>query len=434
LLLQKCRQLTLAAGVVLNSCQGNRSMTESNSTAPPANRKSPGIATTPARVKAKQKPNKPYDGFALFAHPNGQWAKKIKGRIYYFGGWADPDAAIKKYIDNKDNLHAGLGWKPEATNDDGKPTLVTLVNKFLAFKKGEHENGELSARALLDYERTCKTIIESLGGGRVIETITPDDFAKLRLAFSAKYGLVRLSNEVQRTKTLFAYGAATDLVTKQIKYGEFKKPKRLAVDGQAAARTFRAHEIHELLKVAGVPMRAMILLGLNCGFGNADCGRLPRDSVNLETGWVNYRRQKTNVYRRCKLWPETVEAIKAYLAERPTPKDEKLNGLLFITKYGGPWHKENTPDSPVSKEMAKLMEGMKFETTEEGRQRHLTFYSLRHCFETYGGRDQVAIDAVMGHKRSDMASRYRNQAMLDDQRLIDVAETVRLWLYGEQSK
>jgi hypothetical protein len=33
-------------------------------------------------------------------------------------------------------------------------------------------------------------------------------------------------------------------------------------------------------------------------------------------------------------------------------------------------------------------------------------YALRHVFETIGGqsRDQVAVDAIMGHQRGDMAS------------------------------
>ncbi|MDP6719965.1 MAG: hypothetical protein QGF59_14995, partial [Pirellulaceae bacterium] len=59
------------------------------------------------------------------------------------------------------------------------------------------------------------------------------------------------------------------------------------------------------------------------------------------------------------------------------------------------------------------------------------FYTLRHAFETIAGesRDQVAVDAIMGHERGDMASIYRER--ISDERLQNVVETVRAWLFAE---
>ena len=151
-----------------------------------------------------------------------------------------------------------------------------------------------------------------------------------------------------------------------------------------------------------MPMQAMVLLGINCGFGNADCATLPVKALDLQAGWVRFPRPKTGIDRRCPLWPETVAALQEAIASRPTPKDAKDAGL-GVHHQVRPAVEQGAQrrPSPISAEFRKLL--VKLGLHRNG----LGFYALRHTFETIGGdsRDQVAVDYIMGHSRNDMASR-----------------------------
>ena len=66
----------------------------------------------------KARPQKPYPEYPLFAHNNGQWCRKIRGKIYSFGKWSDPTAALKKHNAEYSYLKEGIsppdnfdGWR-----------------------------------------------------------------------------------------------------------------------------------------------------------------------------------------------------------------------------------------------------------------------------------------------------------------------------------
>jgi hypothetical protein len=60
----------------------------------------------------RKKPRKPYPTFPLTAHPNGQWCKRIRGKVHFFGVWGDPKTAMENYTRAAPDLHAGR--RPQA--------------------------------------------------------------------------------------------------------------------------------------------------------------------------------------------------------------------------------------------------------------------------------------------------------------------------------
>jgi integrase len=278
----------------------------------------------------KNKAAKPYPDFPLFPHATGRWAKKIRGKLHYFGLWADPDAALRKYLDQRDDLHAGR--TPRVTGDG--LTVRDLLNRFLTTKEHLLDSKEIAPRTFFDYHWTCKRIGNAFGLTRLVVDLAGDDFETLRVSLTKTLGPVSLGNEIQRVRTVFKYAHDEGLIDRPVRFGSaFRKPSRkvmrLARQAQGI-RMFEPHEIHALLGKASIHVRAMILLGVNCGFGNSDCGHLPLSALDLERGGVNFPRPKTGISRKIPLWPETVAALKASLAKRPKHKLEVDAGLDFI--------------------------------------------------------------------------------------------------------
>jgi integrase len=351
------------------------------------------------------------------------WAKKIRGRLVYFGPWSDPDGALARYLDQKDALHAGRTPRP----DSGDLAVKDLCNAFLNAKREAVKAGELSPRTWAGYKSACDEAVAAFGKRRLVSDLGPDDFAALRNRLAKRYGPHGLGTAIQCLRCLCKYGFDAGLVDRPVRFGPgFKRPSKKTLRlhrARQGPKLFSAEEVRRMLDAAKQPLRAMLLLGVNCGFGNADCGRLPLSAVNLDSGWVDYPRPKTGIPRRCPLWPETVQALKEALAARPAPKDAADAALVFVTKYGEPWAKD-TNDCPVAKETAKLLKGLDI----SGR-KGLGFYTLRHTFRTVAdeAKDQPAADYIMGHEVPHMSSHYRE--VIGDERLRAVSDHVRAWLF-----
>ena len=247
---------------------------------------------------------------------------------------------------------------------------------------------------------------------------------------AAKWGPHRLAKTIQCVRSLFKHAYDAELIDRPVRFGPgFARPTKKVIRlhrAKQGPKMFTADELRRLLDAAGVQLKAMVLLGVNAGYGNSDVGTLPLTALDLDAGWVDFPRPKTGMPRRCPLWPETVAAIRDALAARREPKNEEHAGLVFVTSKGGCWH-TGTTDNPLSHEVWKLLKAL-------GINGHRNFYALRHTFRTVGdgAKDQPAADYIMGHEVAHMSSVYREG--IDDERLKAVTDHVRKWLFPPEEE
>ncbi len=391
-------------------------------------------------------PSKPYPEFPLFAHSSGQWAKKIKGKLWYFGIWGDPDHAVQKYLAEVHEIQAGrdprIAGVVRVYSDE--ITVYDLCNLFLERQQARAKAGEITNRHFSDCLLTCKLVTSHFGKFMRAAKLRAADFKALREKFSPTWGPVKVSNELQRVRTFFKWAFESELIESIPNFGpDFKKPSRAVVRRDKQQRQssrggkldFTADEIRKLLNNSSDWMHACILLGINGGLNNSDCGRLSSNFLELDSGWYDLARHKTGIPRRFPLWKETVEAVRIAMKQRPDAKKDTDDSLCFLTSHGKPLRWEIVKESGevfvcdnITKAFTKLCRACGVLKTGRG------FYGLRRSFETVAGgtKDQVAVDLVMGHADESMSAVYRQS--IDDERLIDVCDYVQGWLFEQKSE
>jgi integrase len=414
------------------------------------------------------RPDKPYEDFPLFPHASGRWAKKIRQKTHFFGRWGNSVQGKIVPVENTDSSAAAAliefnrqwpylseGRTPPVIDAGDGCTVRDLCNAFLTRKQGQVDTLELSQYSFCEYQRTTDALMAQFGRNRRVDDLRPDDFEALRKTFAKGCGLVTLKSKINRARVVLKFASDERLIDRPVAYGgAFNRPsaKNLReARNQAGVRLFERNDLLAMLDaldgkpvtVAGeqvlfpksVALKAMVLLGLNAGFGNNDVASLPRSSVNLETGWLIFPRPKTAINRKVPLWPETVTYLRQAMLERPAAVDEADADLCFITERGTRFvrHQPSGTEgrfvtiSTLARRFEKLMSELKI----SGR-KGLGFYTLRHVFQTRADEalDPVATSAIMGHGDSSMAAQYNEK--LSDARLKAVTEVVRSWLFGAE--
>jgi integrase len=393
--------------------------------------------------KSPQKPDKPYPGFPLTPHPNGQWCKKIRGRVHFFGVWADSLAALDEYNRQAADLHAGR--LPRRHRDDDVSSVKDLANSYMSMQSEKVDRALITPTHFDNCLRIVRAFCKFVGGERRWDDLRPDDFRRYRLHLYDHYGVHAITRAITIVRSMFRQAYECDVIDRPVKYGShFDKPSvkemrkhRGRSERSNGKRLFTAEQLRALLGVDDRQLKAMILLGINGGFGNTDCAELPLNSVDWEAGVIEYERSKTGMQRTVPLWKETMTALRTVVdAKRRKPRKPEYDELVFLTKYGYPWKREELimadPTEPkavrqdaVSAEFNKVLQSLAFHRPGLG------FYALRHTFRTWADEtgDQHAIHRIMGHAIPGMSGIYVQEISIE--RLRAVVEHVHNKLFSE---
>ncbi len=356
------------------------------------------------------------------------WCIKRRGKRYYLG--RTPEQAIERYLKFRKRIELGLKI-PEIDRDSEMDDLMTvkqLCNRFLTHQESRVRSKELSQRSFNDYLATCKAFCEHIGELSLVEELRSADFLSYRESVLKRKNIVGTGNEVTRVKTVFKWGFENDVLATPVKFGaSFCRPSKKAIREhryRQGAKLLTPEEIWLLTDEMGLHYRAMVLLGINCGFGNSDCNQLLIEEVNFNDGLVCGLRPKTAVLRYATLWPITIDALKLSWSRRAKPAKNTLKDRFFLRSDGSELIPGDTEKNIVTKRTTATMQRLKIH--EQGK----SFYWLRHTFRTIADQigDDVAIGWVMGHVDDRTAKNYIHDA--PHGRIQKVTDHVWNWLEG----
>jgi len=125
--------------------------------------------------KRPRKPAKP-EGSPLYPYNSGKWAKKIKGKLQYFGRWDNHGAALAEYESVREALDSGVD---PSSIDPESFTVADACDYFLESCEHRVKRNDLAARTFADYQTTCKSLTAMLGRDTTVSKLDPPRFREL---------------------------------------------------------------------------------------------------------------------------------------------------------------------------------------------------------------------------------------------------------------
>jgi integrase len=351
------------------------------------------------------------DKCQLTFHPTGQYCKKIKGKIYYFG--SDRKEALQRYLDKATYLHGHQEDLQKPTGDN--MTLKQLCDMYLNYQYSKLQANDLTASHHNEQIGSLNKLLAFLGQNIDINNISTLDLQDYKRRIQKSHvSVCRLNLHISIMKALFHWAGKNDVLANIPNIDAVSRGKIVHQE----KFTFNPEQINKLLSAADVKMRAMIWLGLNCGFGCTDCAELMWTDLDLVNARVKLARKKTGISRDLPLWPETVKALE---------KIPRIGKLVFYTSRGNPYMQtlfksddngsgKYTTLNTITTKFSRLIKKSGFNVPKG-----TGFYTLRRTAATIAARsgDPFAVQMLLGHADLQMATRYVQDVSEQTDRVIE---------------
>ena len=148
------------------------------------------------------------DKFPLTLHPTGQYCKKIKGKLYYFG--MDKQQALQQYLEQATYLHSGKMTKPTSVNN---MSLKTLCNLYLDHQESRSAIGEIKPRQI--YDQTCllRDFVRFISPNQSVSNITTIDLQNYRKKL-IKIGKApnSINNHISAIKAMYHWAMDNEVI------------------------------------------------------------------------------------------------------------------------------------------------------------------------------------------------------------------------------
>ena len=360
------------------------------------------------------------------------YSKRIKGRVVYFGNVAKVTRAEaeRAYLRKLESLESGT---EEASPNAA--TLADLYNQFFYEQKKKHANGEIVYRTLKDYESAVKLLSKTTPLTTRLEKLNATHFKRMRdkiiLTNAGKKRSPVAANAILgNCRTIFKFASRDNFLIDRPLPCEsaFRKISAKVVRkhrARQAPRLLEPEEITQLIDLADINYKPVFWLAINGGYNNSDLKNLTLNNLGgLNEGVIDYAREKTGIRRTTPLWPETVEALSKWLAQRPDVEHD----FVFVSLQRGP--RFGTPllgDEERKCRLSSTMERYCKKLGSDGPGKN--FGAFRSTFADVGTQvaDDATVKACMGHlDGSVLYTNYARQKYIP--KLKKVTDHVREWL------